>query len=166
MVEILTTYMAATAAPTGEPVGAPDPQAAIEEERLTPADYVALYRAVGAPVGWDGDRCRSEEATAAFLADPATRLFVCRLDGEPVGFCEFDGRRFPEVELTHFGLVPSAQRRGLGRFLLDRSLRAVWAMSPLRIWLHTDTWDHPRAVGTYRAAGFSVVRQGWETYPD
>ena len=105
-------------------------------------------------------------AARAQVLGPATRLFVCRLGREPVGLCEFDGRRFPEVELTHFGLVPSAQGRGLGRFLLDRSLRAVWALSPLRVWLHTDTWDHPRAVGTYRAAGFAVTERRWETYPD
>lgn len=166
MVEILTTYMEAFEPLLRGPVPSPDERASVVEVRPALADYLALYRAVGGPVRWDGDRTRSADEIAAFLADPAVRLFLCRLEAESVGFCEFDGRRFPDVELTHFGLVPSAQGRGLGRFLLDRALRAVWASSPRRIWLHTDTWDHRAALPTYRSAGFAVSGQRWEFYPD
>jgi hypothetical protein len=49
----------------------------------------------------------------------------------------------------------------LGPWLLGISLQYEWSLEPKRIWLHTDTWDHPAAIPTYERAGFSVyaVRQ-------
>ena len=66
-----------------------------------------------------------------------------------------------ETELKNFGLVPEAQGRGLGPWLLGISLQHEWSLGPERIWLHTDTWDHPAAIPTYERAGFRVyaVRQ-------
>ena len=98
----------------------------------------------------------AEDALARFLADPATLLLVLTVDGERVGFCEFEGLGGAELELVHFGLVPEVQGQGLGPWLLDTALRAAWRPSTRRIWLHTDDWDHPAARRTYRRAGFSV----------
>jgi GNAT superfamily N-acetyltransferase len=52
--------------------------------------------------------------------------------------------------------VPGAQGRGLGPWLLATALHAEWRSNPDRIWLHTDTWDHPAALGVYARAGFQV----------
>jgi ribosomal protein S18 acetylase RimI-like enzyme len=72
----------------------------------------------------------------------------------------------PVVELTHFGLAPAFQGRKLGPFLLDQSLRAVWSQKPERLWLHTDTCDHPAAQSVYSRAGFTAYAQRMETFPD
>ena len=61
------------------------------------------------------------------------------------------------MELKNFGLVQAAQGRGLGPRLLHVALEAEWRRGPSRIWLHTDTWDHPAAIPTYRRAGFVVL---------
>jgi GNAT superfamily N-acetyltransferase len=112
----------------------------IRREVMTGADYLDLYRRVGEPLRWD------------------TRL---KMPGggsmcPALGFCEFERHAFPEIELKHFGLVPEAQRRGLGLWLLSTALCHEWASGAKRIWLHTDTWDHPAAVPVYRRAGFNV----------
>jgi GNAT superfamily N-acetyltransferase len=61
----------------------------------------------------------------------------------------------PDAEVKYFGLIPTAQGRGLGPFLLDASLRSYWQTEqPRRLWLHTDTWDHPKAMGLYARMGF------------
>jgi GNAT superfamily N-acetyltransferase len=73
-----------------------------------------------------------------------------------LGFCEFDLSAFPEIELRNFGLIPAAQGSGLGPWLLTVALHEVWQSSPKRIWLHTDTWDHPAAIRVYKRAGFGV----------
>jgi hypothetical protein len=42
----------------------------------------------------------------------------------------------------------------------------VWSYAPSRIWLHTDTWDHPKAQFVYQRAGFRTYVQRVETFPD
>ena len=78
--------------------------------------------------------------------------------GHALGLCELDCSAFPEIELKNFGLVPEAQGRGLGPWLLWVALSEEWTFSPTRIWLHTDTWDHPAAIRVYERVGFTRER--------
>jgi GNAT superfamily N-acetyltransferase len=66
------------------------------------------------------------------------------------------------IELKNFGLVPEAQGRGIGPRLLGTSLQREWESGAKRIWLHTDTWDHPAAVPVYERAGFRVYDVRYE----
>jgi GNAT superfamily N-acetyltransferase len=166
MVELLVTYMAMTAPPAGTPLPVPVAHASIRREALAADDYRALYRAIGDAVQWDQRLRMPASELEALLNDPATHLHVLRLHGEAIGLCEFERVGAPAVELVNFGLVPAAQGRRLGPWLLDHALRAVWAIGPERIWLHTDTNDHPKAVATYERAGFRPYRQSLETFPD
>lgn len=149
------TYMEAWAAPAPTPDPAsPEP---IARERPSCDEYLALYRRVGAPLRWDQRLNMPPGDLDALLASDACRVYVLRsADGEALGFCEFDRRGFPDVELKNFGLVPEAQGRGRGPRLLRHALLAEWQAGPRRIWLHTDPWDHPAAVRTYERAGFSI----------
>lgn len=129
----------------------------INLERPTRLPYLALYRQVGESLHWD-QRLRMPEAELdALLNGGHLHIYVMRnVLGDALGFCEFDHTSFPEIELKNFGLVPAAQGRGLGPRLLLESLQREWESNPSRIWLHTDTWDHPAAVRVYERAGFHV----------
>jgi ribosomal protein S18 acetylase RimI-like enzyme len=157
---VAVSYLELRAAPVAAPQLAGDCQ--VLRERLTPGRYLELYRRVGAPVGWD-QRLRMPAAElAALLASARLSIHVLRdRHGAALGLCEFDRAGFPEVELTNFGVVPEAQGRGRGPWLLAIALAHEWRAGPTRIWLHTDTWDHPAAIPVYRRAGFRVydVRQ-------
>ncbi|WP_292469832.1 GNAT family N-acetyltransferase [Mesorhizobium sp.] len=100
------------------------------------------------------------------LASASTHIHVLRVDGEAAGFCEFNDVGQQAIELVHFGLVPAFQGRRLGPFLLDQALRAAWLHQPERLWLHTDTYDHPAAQSVYGRAGFKAYEQRMETFPD
>ncbi|AZO46857.1 MAG: GNAT family N-acetyltransferase [Mesorhizobium sp.] len=166
MVDLLVTYMEMTEPPSGEGIAARLAGATVGRETLDIGGYVSLYRAVGEPLQWD-QRLRMEpRELERLLASPATHVHVLRVDGEAAGLCEFNGVGQSVVELTHFGLVPAFQGRRLGPFLLDRSLRAVWSYRPERLWLHTDTYDHPNAQPVYRRAGFKAYAEQMETLPD
>lgn len=129
----------------------------IEPLRLTREAYLALYRQVGAPVRWDQRLSMSDAELEAMLAGDSCRIYVARnLRGTALGFCEFDRGEFPSIELKNFGIVPEAQGRGLGPRLLAEALHHEWQSGPSRIWLHTDTWDHPAAVRIYERAGFEI----------
>ena len=126
-------------------------------ERLIPSAYLSLYRKVGEPLRWD-QRLRMPVAELeALLAGEALHIYVLRdIAALPLGFCEFDRSAFPQIELKNFGLAPEAQGRGLGPWLLATALQGQWRSNPDRIWLHTDTWDHPAARRVYERAGFRV----------
>lgn len=126
-------------------------------ERLTPAAYLTLYRRVGGPLRWDQRLSLPPRDLETLLGGDALHIYVLRdLGNDALGFCEFDRSEFPQIELKNFGLVPEAQGRGLGPWLLATALQDEWRSTPERIWLHTDTWDHPAAVQVYQKAGFRV----------
>ena len=164
--KLLVTYMEMRNPPTGWALPPPSADLSICEEHLSVADYVALYRAVGTSLDWDSRLRLPQEALAAFLSASSTRIYVLREVGKAVGFCEFDAVDTPDIELTHFGLVPAAYGRRIGPFLLDTALRAVWSATTRRLWLHTDTKDHAKAQATYARAGFAAYQQQVEDFPD
>ncbi|GAC1303506.1 MAG: GNAT family N-acetyltransferase [Steroidobacteraceae bacterium] len=126
-------------------------------ERMARDAYLLLYRRVGGSLHWDQRLRMPMTELDALLASEALQIYVLRgLDGDALGFCEFDRREFPQVELANFGLVPEAQGRGLGPWLLATALRGEWRAKPGRIWLRTDTFDHPAALEVYERAGFKV----------
>ncbi len=126
-------------------------------ERLAPSAYLDLYRGVGESLGWDTRLNLSEAELASLLASEHLRIYVLRdASGAALGFCEFDRKAFPEIELKNFGLITGARGKGLGPWLLAVALQEQWQTKPNRIWLHTDTWDHPAAKHVYEKAGFRV----------
>lgn len=166
MVDLLVTYMEMSTPGSAQTRLSPVAGAVVARETLGLEDYLPLYRAVGEPVRWDQRLRMPREELRAFLSDISTHVYVLRLEGRPVGLCEFAGVGGPDVELTHFGLVPDQHGRGLGSYLLDNALRAVWSLRPRRVWLHTDTCDDARAQPTYGKAGFVVFDRRTETFPD
>jgi GNAT superfamily N-acetyltransferase len=126
-------------------------------ETLTSSTYLELYQRVGEPLRWDQRLLMPNEELSALLDGGSLHIYVLRDEsGRALGFCEFDRGALPEIELKNFGLVPAAQGRGLGPWLLCVALQAEWRSDPTRIWLHTDTWDHPAAVRVYERSGFHV----------
>ena len=130
----------------------------IAAERLRLDDYLSLYTSIGTALRWDQRLRMPREELHHLLHSPRLRIYVLRQESQALGFCEFDRVGFPEIELKNFGLVPEARGRGLGPWLLGTALQQEWQLQPSRIWLHTDTWDHPAAIRVYQRAGFVVYR--------
>jgi GNAT superfamily N-acetyltransferase len=119
---------------------------------------VALYRDLYDRVGrrwlWYERRLLADDALAALLAAPGHEVHVAREGTALVGFFEIAGE-----EIAFFGLAPDYIGRRLGPWLLDRAIESGFARSAPRLTLNTNTLDHPRALETYRKAGFHIVRR-------
>jgi ribosomal protein S18 acetylase RimI-like enzyme len=130
----------------------------ISRVKLSVDDYLDLYGRIGRPVRWDQRFKMPRSELTSLLQSERSQLYLLVDDhGRAIGFCEFE-RSLPDIELRNFGLVPSAQGRGLGSWLLRTALHEEWKLQPARIRLHTDNWDHPAAVHLYESAGFQVHR--------
>ena len=127
----------------------------IAVERPVRGDYLRLYQRVGAQVRWDQRLQMPAPELEQLLTGKRLRIYVLRNAAEDsIGLCEFERAGSAQIELKNFGLVPEAQGRGLGWWLLSQALHAEWQSGATRIWLHTDRWDHPAALHLYRRAGF------------
>ena len=117
--------------------------------------YRYLYNEVGGPWLWYERRRMSDRRLAQLVQDPAIEVQVLQVGGVPAGYAELDRRTPGEIELAYFGLVPDFIGRGLGAYFLAWAVHRAWDLAPRRLWVHTCSLDHPRALATYLGAGFA-----------
>lgn len=74
------------------------------------------------------------------------------------GIVVYDPHPGSEVEIKSFGLLPESIGKGLGGFALTLAIEQAWNLEPgvTRVWLHTSSKDHPRALPNYHRRGFST----------
>lgn len=156
-IDDVITYLEMRAPPSGPPVPAPSGKLALmRAEDCTVSFYRYLYETVGTPWLWYERRLVGDEALAAETAKPTTEIFVLYVGGVPAGYFELDAAAARETELRYFGLVPEFIGRRLGPFLLRAAIDRAWSRPLERLWVHTRTFDHPKALGHYQRAGFVV----------
>ncbi len=130
--------------------------ALMRAEDCTVSFYRYLYETVGTPWLWYERRLLDDAALAAEIGKPSTEIFVLYGGGVPAGYFELDAAPPQETELRYFGLIPEFIGRGFGPFLLQAAIDRAWERSISRLWVHTRTFDHPKALGHYQRAGFVV----------
>lgn len=146
--------------PAAPAVSAPRPDLAlVRAGRPTVAFYRFLYDRVGAAWLWTDRRRLDDAQLAAIVHDDAVKVHVAWAGGVPAGYAELDRRAPPDVELAYFGLMPEFIGQRLGPWLLDRAIRLAWEPRPARLWVHTQTLDHPSALPLYCKAGFVPYRE-------
>lgn len=121
--------------------------------------YRYLYNTVGRDHVWVERRRMSDEALAAIVQDERVEIYVLYCDGAPAGYFELDLRKPPDAELAYFGLISDFIGRGFGGYLLATAIDTAWSKSIERLWVHTNTLDHPRALPLYQKMGFSPYAQ-------
>jgi GNAT superfamily N-acetyltransferase len=116
--------------------------------------YRFLYGSVGDPWLWYERRQMEDAKLTAILNDPLVEVTVAYVGGVPAGYFELDRREPGEVELAYFGLMPDFIGLKLGPYFLDCAIRKAWGRGPKRVWVHTCSLDHPKALNLYERAGF------------
>ncbi len=149
-----------------QPPGSPGPPAPAAKLALLRAEsppvafYRYLYDTVGGPWLWYERRRLDDDTLAAIIHDPKIEIYVLYVGGVPAGYSELDLRSMPDIELAYFGLIPDFIGRGLGRYFLSWTIDQAWTLHhPRRLWVHTCSLDHPRALEAYQRAGFAPYRQ-------
>jgi len=128
--------------------------------------YRYLYETVGTPWVWFERRLLSDDALAAEVQKPTTEIFVLYVGGVPAGYFELNTAEARQSELCYFGLAPEFIGRRLGPFLLNAAIEQAWSRPIERFWVHTCTFDHPRALPLYQRAGFVVYARRQASFDD
>jgi len=121
--------------------------------------YRYLYNTVGKDYLWVARRRMDDASIATIVSDPKVELYVLYVGGCPAGYAELDFRQRREAELSYFGLLPEFIGRGYGNFLLGSAIDVAWSHEIERLWVHTNTLDHQRALPLYQKLGFVPYAQ-------
>ncbi len=132
-----------------------------------PDHYRMLFRRVGEPWLWFSRLAMTDAELTAIIHDPAVEIYaVTDPRGIELGLLELDFREAGTCELSFFGLVPELTGQGEGRWLMGHALALAWRKGVERMWVHTCTLDHPKALNFYRAQGFVPYARAIETFAD
>ncbi len=158
LLDDVITYLEMREKPSTSPVPAPavGKLALMRAEQCTVSFYRYLYETVGAPWLWIERRLLDDATLAAQIRKETTDIFVLYVGGVPAGYFELDTAAPDETELCYFGLIPEFIGRRLGPFLLRAAIDRAWSRPLRRLWVHTRSYDHPKALGYYQQAGFVV----------
>ena len=155
---VTTTYLEMTSASRASPFRGERRLEIRRAEVPCPELNRFLYMAVGSDWWWYSRLDWNRERWLAYVDRPELETWVGYLSGTPAGYFELESQAGSQVELAYFGLLPSFIGRGLGGELLSAAIDRAWQLRPERVWVHTCTLDHPRALQTYQSRGFEIYR--------
>ncbi|GAA1349697.1 GNAT family N-acetyltransferase [Streptomyces beijiangensis] len=119
---------------------------------------------VGAAYGWRSSTRSDQEWQELARAHPHCQYWLIRMAGETAGIVALEPQPGGDVEIRTFGLLPEHVGQGLGGHALTLAVEQAWATRPLeaesvrRVYLHTNSNDHPSALLNYRSRGLRVYR--------
>jgi len=168
ILNIIVTYLQMTSVPE-DPL--PDPPTGVDPEVVHISDpgiamYRRLYRDVGEEWLWWERLTLSDSGLKDVLYATSTDFVVLYVGGEEAGFAELSFCDEGDCQIVYFGLTSGFIGRGFGRWFLGRVIRDAWERGPSRLWLHTCTLDHPRAMPLYESLGFIEYATERKTVPD
>jgi GNAT superfamily N-acetyltransferase len=116
--------------------------------------YRDIYRRVGDDLMWFTRLRMSEADLVAIIHSPDVDVLTLGKNGRDEGLLELDFRSADECEIAFFGLTPALVGTAAGRMLMNLAIDRAFARPIKRLWLHTCTLDHPKALPFYIRSGF------------
>lgn len=128
--------------------------------------FRTLFRAIGEDWMWFSRLAMTDNALTAIIGDPQVESHALVERGRDIGLLELDFRSGGECELSFFGLVPEAIGRGAGLFLMNEAIRRAFRRPIKRLFVHTCSLDHPKALTFYIRSGFIPYKRAIEIADD
>ncbi len=129
-----------------------------KNENLDAETYLKMYSAIGEGYNWTDRLLMDKNELLQIIHNKEVYIYPFYEGANFAGYCEFDYRNKPDVELVYFGLIPNYQGKGIGKQFLNSVLNMAFHLqpSPNRLWLTTCDMDHPSALTNYLKRGFTI----------
>ncbi len=118
-----------------------------------------FYTTVGGAWFWIDRLPWTYQRWLVYLNRPELETWMFAVNGVPAGYYELEAQPDANVEVVYFGLLPPFVGAGLGSHLLTCAIERGFASGARRVWLHTCTLDHPRALANYQARGLRLYKE-------
>jgi len=140
------------------------PEGADFEVRRCPVPCPELnrffYTAIGGDWFWVDRLTWDYERWLEWLDRPEVETWIGYEAGAPAGYFELEVQAEGSVEIAYFGLLSQFTGRGLGSRLLSCAIERAWEIEGTRrVWVHTCTLDHPKALANYVSRGFRQFKE-------
>ena len=166
-IAVVVTHLEMKASPATGPVKPPLPGLSLWRVEQPSVDwYLPLYRRIGEDFLWFSRLTMTDAQLRQAISAPTTAIYAVRDRDRDIGLVELDWRHAPDCKILFFGLVPDTISRGIGSWMMTETQRLAFDGGARRLWLHTCTADHPRALPFYLAHGFRAFKREIEIAPD
>ena len=128
--------------------------------------YRELYIRIGREWLWFSRAIMPIGELATIINNPGIEIRVLEVDGKAEGLLELDYRSDGECELAFFGVSDQLLGQGAGKWLMNHAIDLAWHKPIARLWVHTCTLDHPRALPFYIKSGFIPYQRQLEIADD
>ena len=128
--------------------------------------YRTLYRNIGQEWLWFSRAIMPTEELAVIIGNPKVEIRALEVNGKAAGLLELDYRSDGECELAFLGVTKEFLGQGAGKWLMNHAIDLAWSNSINRLWIHTCTLDHPRALPFYIKSGFIPYERQLEIADD
>lgn len=130
------------------------PRPICEPGRISDADDLAALHAHAFRHGWPATEME------ALIADPTVTTIVARegrtpFTRRPIGFV-MSRAAADEAEILTVAVSPARRSRGVGRLMMDETIRRLYFMRVASLFLEVDESNGP-ALALYRRLGFREV---------
>ncbi len=152
--------------PPSTPIAWPE---GVKLVRFGPDDvnsFRQLFSAIGRDLMWFSRMIMPDEKLKDILSNPQIESLALMQNGRAIGLLELNFETAPDCELAFFGLTKDVIGTGFGKLLMAEAKNRSWAKPITRFWVHTCHYDHPRAVGFYKASGFAPYALMVEVHDD
>lgn len=157
--EVTIYYLEMTSPDQLRPARYPAQPFAVRRALLTyPALNRFFYEEVGRAHHWTDRLAWTEEQWRSYLDRKNLDTWIGYVRDTPAGYFELE-KQESAVQLVYFGLLPPFIGQGVGGALLTEAIGRAWAMDTQRVWVHTNTVDHPSALPNYQKRGFRIYDQ-------
>ncbi|MET0220064.1 MAG: GNAT family N-acetyltransferase [Tardiphaga sp.] len=151
------------------PAPSRDPSGAWTLRRVEQPDlgwYRELHARVGADWLWTSRLRMSDAELTPLIHAEGVEIHALEHQGGDEGLLELDFRAPRTCEIVFFGVTAKLIGSGAGSVLMNSALKIAWSYQIDRLWLHTCTFDSPRALGFYQRFGFRPFRMQVEVIDD
>jgi hypothetical protein len=145
----------------------PGTGAMVSRETLRITDYRRLFNNLGAGRRAPGRMAMTPQALADAMGGDGAQSFVLRQNGNLAGLCDISRGGWEEYELVTYGVLRSLDASNALFYLVDQTVRALWAIGkPRRVWLRITDADPAGFLENFEKIGFGIIDRKDEDWPD
>ena len=118
-----------------------------------------FYKNIGKKHKWIDRLVWTETQWIDYVSSEKVKTYVFKYNNDLAGFFEliFHTEK-KEVEIAYFGLLEEFQNKKLGSYLLSQAIQKSFKENIVRVWLHTCSLDHKKALSNYIARGMKIFK--------
>ena len=119
-----------------------------------------FYKQIGIDHYWRDRLLWSDNEWLNYVKNKNLETHILKKSDHLIGYYEQEYHpNSNEVELINMGVLKDFRGLKLGSTLLNHAMASALRKNPSRMWVHTCSLDHERALLNYKSKGFKIFKE-------